>query len=509
MAVAVGLCGVVYQALKVDGPDRPGRRCAGAGRRRPRVPRGQRLPRRRRCSASRGRSFFQEWRLSFKDILLPYVSMAPLGALAAYTYQATPWALLYFPPLVLVVYDGFKLFVSLQRETDNALVALADSIDRRDKYTYEHSLRVAERVAATARTLGLAPREVDLIVAAARVHDLGKIATDNRVLLKPTCTHAGRAQAHREARRRKATSSPAGSACSAQGRRFIRHHHERWDGTGYPDGLAGAQIPLGARLITVADSFDAMTTDRPYRKAAAAGARRQWSCATAPARSSTPRSCRRSSRRSSGELRRRRTLAGRPAASARGRRTTSSRSCPTGGTRHSSGRPPASRCRSLLDVPNCDLYRLDEDGASSASRASARASGTRSTSASWPISRCGRPAGRRSPHRSRSSSPRPSDARLGDAERAEMLRWNETAKAIVPLIVKDEVIGLVETGETRRGPHDDARSGGRGRVDLSAHRPGRPRRRGDRGPEAPGAPAGVAAGVEPRDRQPPRAPRRR
>ena len=77
--------------------------------------------------------------MSVKDLLLPYVSMAPLGALVAYAYQATSWALLYFPPLVLVIYEGFKLFVSLQRETDDALVALADSIDRRDKYTYQHS----------------------------------------------------------------------------------------------------------------------------------------------------------------------------------------------------------------------------------------------------------------------------------------------------------------------------------------------------------------------------------
>src|SRR5450756_1013524 len=200
----------------------------------------------------RGRSFLQEWRLSFKDILLPYVSMAPLGALAAYAYQATPWSLLYFPPLVLVVYDGFKLFVSLQRETDSALVALADSIDRRDQYTYEHSMRVADRVEATARKLGLAPREIDLIVAAARVHDLGKIATDNRILLKETPLSPDERKLIEE-------HAAEGDALAGkfsmfrQGRRFIRHHHERWDGRGYPDGLAAAEIPLGARIISVAD----------------------------------------------------------------------------------------------------------------------------------------------------------------------------------------------------------------------------------------------------------------
>ena len=117
MAVSVGLCGLVYQALKVPGPvdlvrDAPALALAAlvyllvndslvAG-----------------VVSMTGRSFLQEWRLSVKDILLPYASMAPLGALAAYSYQASPWSLLYFPPLLLVVYNGFKLFVSLQRETD-------------------------------------------------------------------------------------------------------------------------------------------------------------------------------------------------------------------------------------------------------------------------------------------------------------------------------------------------------------------------------------------------------
>jgi putative nucleotidyltransferase with HDIG domain len=265
MAVSVGLCGLVYQALKVDGPidlvaDAPALALAAlvylvvndslvAG-----------------VLSIRGRSFLQEWRLSFKDILLPYVSMAPLGALAAYTYQATPWSLLYFPPLVLVVYDGFKLFVSLQRETDSALVALADSIDRRDQYTYEHSMRVADHVEAIARKLRLAPREVDLIVAAARVHDLGKIATNSRVLFKKSSLSPDERKLIEE-HAAEGDELAGKFSMFRQGRRFIRHHHERWDGKGYPDGLAAAEIPLGARIIAVADCYDAMTSDRPYRKA--------------------------------------------------------------------------------------------------------------------------------------------------------------------------------------------------------------------------------------------------
>ena len=213
-----------------------------------------------------GHSFVEEWVESSRDILLPYISMGPLGALVAYTYVSTPWAIAYFVPLILVIYNGFRLYISLQHETDHALVALADSIDKRDQYTYQHSMRVARLSGELAEAMQLTPRDTELLVAAARVHDLGKIATDNRVLFKRsslTTDERHLIQAH-----------PADGGELAgrfsmfrEGRRFIRHHHERWDGKGYPDGLAGKDIPLGARIIAVADSYDAMTSDRPYRKA--------------------------------------------------------------------------------------------------------------------------------------------------------------------------------------------------------------------------------------------------
>lgn len=213
-----------------------------------------------------GRSFTQEWVSSSRDILLPYASMGPLGALVAYSYVATPWAVLYFIPMVLVIFNGFRLYVSLQHETDHALVALADSIDKRDQYTYQHSMRVATLSGEIAQAMGLTARDVDLLVAAARVHDLGKIATDNRVLFKQSSL------TDEERRLIQAHPAEGGELASRfsmfrEGRRFIRHHHERWDGKGYPDGIAGTDIPLGARIIAVADSYDAMTSDRPYRRA--------------------------------------------------------------------------------------------------------------------------------------------------------------------------------------------------------------------------------------------------
>jgi len=213
-----------------------------------------------------GRSFLHEWTASFREMGILYISMAPLGALLAFAYQDSRWNVLYFPFLILVIYNGFKLYANLQTETDHALVLLADTVDKRDEYTYAHSQRVAEYVGEIARALDLPRKEIDLVVSAARVHDLGKIATDNRILYK---------QASLTDEERKAIiAHPAdGSELAGQfsmyrkGRDYIRHHHERWDGRGYPDGLAGHQIPLGARIITVADAYDAMTSDRPYRAA--------------------------------------------------------------------------------------------------------------------------------------------------------------------------------------------------------------------------------------------------
>ena len=447
MAVAVGLCGVVYQALKVDGPidlvaDAPALALAALVYL---VVNDSLVA---AVLSIRGRSFFEEWRLSFKDILLPYVSMAPLGALAAFAYQATPWALLYFPPLVLVVYDGFKLFVSLQRETDSALVALADSIDRRDQYTFDHSSRVAERVAMTARTLGLAPREVDLIVAAARVHDLGKIATDNRMLLKPTALTP-------EERRLMESHATEGEDIAGRfsmfrrGRRFIRHHHERWDGTGYPDGLAGTQIPLGARLITVADAFDAMTSDRPYRKAL-------------PHESAVMELRHCAGTQFDPEIVQAfiEALGGERAATPADLSPAAQQLQPWPPrdvvAELSRGRDPAQLWAAasftlsrLLDVPDCEVFRLEDDGdltcVASVCEGEWYPDYPRKVAdlRLWPTGRAAISTGKSILIAS------PNDARLGEAERAEMLRWNEGSKAVVPLIVRDEVIGLVEVGESR------------------------------------------------------------
>jgi putative nucleotidyltransferase with HDIG domain len=143
---------------------------------------------------------------------------------------------------------------------------LADVVDRRDPYTFQHSQSVADHAARTARQLQLPDREVELIRIAARVHDLGKIAIPDEVLHKQ-----GRlTEAEFELMKKHPQTGADILAKFPQykrGRELVLAHHERIDGLGYPRGLAGAAIALGARIIAVADSWDAMTSDRPYRRA--------------------------------------------------------------------------------------------------------------------------------------------------------------------------------------------------------------------------------------------------
>jgi diguanylate cyclase (GGDEF)-like protein len=138
-------------------------------------------------------------------------------------------------------------------------------VDAKDEYTGAHSERVALLVEAIGRTLGLEDDHVEQLKLAGRLHDLGKIAIADRVLQKP-----GSLTPHEE---RQLAHHPELGASLLDGMDirpvdvWIRHHHEHWDGSGYPHGLAGEEIPFGSRVILVADAFDAITTDRTYRAA--------------------------------------------------------------------------------------------------------------------------------------------------------------------------------------------------------------------------------------------------
>ena len=145
------------------------------------------------------------------------------------------------------------------------LTRLAGALEAHDPYVDGHSRRVARHATIVARKLGLPADEVAKVGRAAAVHDIGKLRLPREILMKPGSLTA----AEFEVLKRHSTEGAEMVACLGDPEltAIVRHHHERLDGSGYPAGLRGAQIPLGARIIAVADTFDAVTSCRPYREA--------------------------------------------------------------------------------------------------------------------------------------------------------------------------------------------------------------------------------------------------
>jgi putative nucleotidyltransferase with HDIG domain len=146
-----------------------------------------------------------------------------------------------------------------------AAASLARAVDSRDAYTGSHSERVASLAAEIAEQLALSAEDVELTRLAGSLHDLGKLAIPEEILRKPaSLSDAERLVLERHPQIGYRMLESLGVDPIAY---WVLHHHERWDGSGYPDGLAGERIPLGARIIFVSDAFDAMTSDRLYREA--------------------------------------------------------------------------------------------------------------------------------------------------------------------------------------------------------------------------------------------------
>src|SRR5712691_686813 len=151
-----------------------------------------------------------------------------------------------------------------------AAASLARAVDARDVYEGSHSERVADLAGRVAQRMGLPQEQVELTRLAASLHDLGKLAVPEEILRKPgPLTDAERLVLERHPQIGYRMLESLGVTPVAE---WVLHHHERWDGTGYPDGLHGEDIPLGARIILVADAFDAMTNDRVYQRKLSIGA---------------------------------------------------------------------------------------------------------------------------------------------------------------------------------------------------------------------------------------------
>jgi putative nucleotidyltransferase with HDIG domain len=197
----------------------------------------------------------------------------PVGLLAAYSIDESPYYVALLIPLfgVLAVFAGERR-VRLQQLTElngayrGTAMVLAEVVDADDAYTGRHTRDVVELSLAVAERMGVGSEERRKVEFGALLHDVGKVAIPNEIINKPgplsdeewvvmrTHTVEGQRMLDR-----------VGGAMSEVGA-IVRSSHERWDGAGYPDGLAGEQIPLEARVICACDAYNAMTTTRSYRQ---------------------------------------------------------------------------------------------------------------------------------------------------------------------------------------------------------------------------------------------------
>lgn len=155
---------------------------------------------------------------------------------------------------------------SLDRHVHESVARLVRLAAMRDSETGHHSVRMSHVCAAIARALSLAPRLVDMILVASRLHDIGKVSIPDEILHKPgplSVVERRRMETHTTIGATLLGGS--GDELLAVAAAIAGAHHERWDGGGYPYGLAGERIPIEARIAAVADVFDALTSDRPYR----------------------------------------------------------------------------------------------------------------------------------------------------------------------------------------------------------------------------------------------------
>ena len=171
-----------------------------------------------------------------------------------------------FKSLSNKVNENKKLYENMRHIYNDTIKAFAAAIDAKDVYTKNHSFRVAKYAVAIARELGWKEKDVEAIYVAGLLHDIGKIIIDRKVLNKGgglSLTEMSEIKKHPQ------ISYNILSKINFPWKDlvyFVRHHHERVDGNGYPDSLTGADLSEGMKILALADAFDAMTTDRPYRK---------------------------------------------------------------------------------------------------------------------------------------------------------------------------------------------------------------------------------------------------
>jgi putative nucleotidyltransferase with HDIG domain len=212
------------------------------------------------------KSPYHVWKQNYMWTFFHIFAFLPLAAIIALVYNGYGWwtLLLFLIPIFLARYS-FKLYLDMKEAHINTVAALASAIDANDPFTHGHSYRVSRYAMRVGRAMGLSAHDLEILEYGALLHDIGKIAIQHDILLK------NGKLTDREFLTLK--QHPTIGADIVENLKFlreaavlVRYHHEQPNGRGYPEGLKGDEIPIGARVILVVDAFDAMTSDRPYRK---------------------------------------------------------------------------------------------------------------------------------------------------------------------------------------------------------------------------------------------------
>jgi len=211
-------------------------------------------------------SILSVWKKRLRGIIATYIALTPIGFVMAMVYVTMGiWGIiLFFIPLILAR-RSFELYTKMRKVYLDTIRALAAAIDAKDPYTKGHSERVAKMALALAQELNLPEREIEKIEYTALLHDIGKIGVDERILGKDDGLTS---EEYNKIKEHTITGAKIIEPVDflKDSYEAIYHHHERYDGDGYPIGIKEKDIPLSARIIAVADAYDAMGSDRPYRK---------------------------------------------------------------------------------------------------------------------------------------------------------------------------------------------------------------------------------------------------
>jgi putative nucleotidyltransferase with HDIG domain len=214
-----------------------------------------------------GKNITETFIINLKGIVPSMLGIGALGIIMALAYinYGEGVVILFFVPLLIARYS-FKLYFESQNMAMETIHALNDALEVKDSYTGGHASRVQEYAVKLAETKGMKKQQVELIRTAALLHDIGKIGIPDYILNKEgklTQKEFEIIKEHPVMGARILSNVDSLKDIS----NIIRHHHEKYDGTGYPYALTGDEIPLESSILAIADSFDAMTTDRPYKRA--------------------------------------------------------------------------------------------------------------------------------------------------------------------------------------------------------------------------------------------------